>query len=82
MYELVDSTEPGAKVGVRKIGDPLAPLFTPQCITNLENVVIQGSGTWGTKGAVVWRDGQYQPNQMATKSSKIENEENFFDIVE
>lgn len=29
LFELVDSAEKGAEVGVRRIDDPLAPLFTP-----------------------------------------------------
>jgi hypothetical protein len=52
-YEVVDSTEPGAKVGIRRINDPLGEVFTANDIMELENYLIEGEnkGVWGTSGS-------------------------------
>jgi len=36
-YEVVDSTEPGAKVGIRRKNDPMGEIFTADDIMELEN---------------------------------------------
>jgi len=52
-YEVVDSTEPGAKVGIRRKNDPMGEIFTADDIMELENYLIEGDnkGVWGTRGA-------------------------------
>jgi hypothetical protein len=52
-YEVVDSAEPGAIVGVRRKGDPDGKVFTPQDQMKLQNPLIKNEGVWGTKGAVI-----------------------------
>ena len=45
--------EAGAVVGIKRIDDPHAPIFTLKDMASLENPVICGKGEWGTKGAVI-----------------------------
>ena len=74
-YELVDSNEPGAVVGIRRKGDPENKIFTPTDCLALENPSIEGMGVEGTKGAMICRaDGTIIPNLTANKSTPIEEE--------
>lgn len=73
-YELIDGPTPD-KIGVKRIGDPHAKIFGPKDMIKLQNPLVTGMGTWGTKGAVKFKpDGQMVPNNNATISEKIENE--------
>ena len=68
-YEVVDSIEPGAKVGIRRINDPLGKIFTAEDIMELENYLIEGDnkGVWGTRGSCQIDDtGKIIPFKNAT----------------
>lgn len=52
-YELVDSSDPDAIVGIKRKDDPLGRIFTPHDACMLENPCIEGMGISGTKGAMV-----------------------------
>ena len=41
-YDIVDSTEPGAVVGIRRKNDPLGKIYTGKDIAEFENPVISG----------------------------------------
>jgi len=43
-YEVVDSIEPGAVVGIRRKNDPTGRVFTPTDYLRLENYLIDGEG--------------------------------------
>lgn len=43
-YELVDSQEPGAVVGIKRKGDITARVFTPTDFCALQNPVLDGDG--------------------------------------
>lgn len=74
-YELVDSQDPNAKVGVRLKSDPEGKIFGPRELAMLENPVIDGFGAQGTKGAVIIQnDGQIVPNFQANKSTIIDDD--------
>ena len=49
-YELVDSCEPGAKVGVKRKNDPHARLIMPKYVLSLENPNVIGNGVMGSRG--------------------------------
>ena len=74
-YELIDSNEPGAVVGVKRKDDPNGKIFTQDDYIQLENPNI-GKGVMGTNGAVVRKqDGSYIPNTSANKSTPIDPEQ-------
>ena len=74
-YELVDSNQPGAVVGIKRRGDPDDKVFTPMDLLALENPCIEGQGIDGTKGAMILsRDGRIIPNKDPNKSTPIEEE--------
>ena len=50
-YEVVDSTEPGATVGIRRKDDPNGEVFTADDIMELQNPLIENGGVLGTNGA-------------------------------
>ena len=52
-YELIDSTNPDAIVGIKRKDDPLGKIFTPHDMCLMENPCIDGMGISGTKGAMV-----------------------------
>lgn len=52
MYEVVDSQEPGAVVGVRRKDDLTGRIFTPEDYQKLQNPNIKGLGVMNSKGAV------------------------------
>ena len=80
-YDLIDSDEPGAVVGVRRKGDPSGRVFTPADHIALENPALNGKGVLGCKGAVVRTgNGQYGPNPSPCLSTPIENPEKYIDI--
>ena len=80
-YDLIDSDEPGAVVGVRRKGDPSGRVFTPADHIALENPALNGKGVLGCKGAVVQAEnGQYGPNPSPCLSTPIENPEKYIDI--
>ena len=51
-------------------------------MASLENPVICGLGEWGTKGAVLINEMQLLPNKNPTRSTLIEDEEKFYDIID
>jgi len=53
-YEVVDSTEPGAEVGVRRKSDPEGKVYTFKDILELPNPVISKPGMLGSKGAIIY----------------------------
>ena len=53
MFELVDSSDPDAVVGIKRKDDPQAKVFTPHDLALLENPLVIGPGVSGTKGALV-----------------------------
>ena len=53
-YEVVDSLDPNAVVGIRRKNDPLGKIFTSKDIAELENPVISGNGEEGSKGAMIY----------------------------
>jgi hypothetical protein len=67
---------------VRRINDPHCGVFTLKDLASLENPVICGKGDMGTKGAVIITDTSYLPNNNASKSNKIEDEEKFYDVID
>ena len=68
-YEIVDSTDPAAQVGIRYKNDPNKYLHTYEDSASLPNPCIQGLGKMGTKGAVLYKDdGTIQPNFEANRS--------------
>lgn len=72
-YELVDSAEPGAQVGVRRKDDPHGRLITPKYVASLENPTVmmhnKGSGILKSNGAVIiGDDGSIKPNKNPVKS--------------
>ena len=66
-YEVIDSTEPNAVVGIRRKADPLGKIFTWKDIAELENPDIDGNGAEGSKGAMIISDDKYIPNQQPNK---------------
>lgn len=52
-YELVDSSDPDAEVGIKRKDDPLGKIFTPHDMSLMENPCIDGMGISGTKGAMI-----------------------------
>ena len=80
-WDLIDSDQPGAVVGVRRKNDPYGEVFTPEDLMALENPIINGMGVMGTKGAVIINsDGVVEPNFNATKSSAYD-EDKYTEIV-
>ena len=55
-YEVVDSLEPNAIVGIRRKNDPLGKVYTVLDIAELENPVISGNGEEGSKGAMIYEN--------------------------
>jgi hypothetical protein len=53
-YEIVDSLDPNAEVGIRRKNDPVGKVFTTKDIMELENPVINGNGEDGSKGAMIY----------------------------
>ena len=71
-FEVVDSQEEGAVVGVRRKNCPDKRIFTPDYVLQFENPSVRGIGISGTKGAVIkTQDGKYIPNNSRTKSQDI-----------
>jgi len=58
-YDVVDSLEPDAIVGIRRKNDPLGKVFTAKDIAEFENPVISGNGEEGSKGAMIYDDDRY-----------------------
>lgn len=80
-YELVDSIVPGAEVGIKRKNDPSGKIFTPADYLMLENYLIDGAGTLGSKGAVIIAsDGTIKPHFTANKTHPIDPEK-YVDIV-
>lgn len=52
-YDLVDSSDSDADVGIKRKDDPLTKVFTPHDMALLENPLILGPGVSGTKGAMI-----------------------------
>ena len=55
-YDLIDSTDPGAEVGVRRKDDPDGKIFGPKDMLMLPNDNVTGLGIWETKGRVCYDD--------------------------
>ena len=82
-YELIDSNEPGAVVGVRRKDDPEGKIFTPQDLLTLPNpLLVNGAGIDGTYGALVQKsigssknsdDGQIQSDHQDSAKKLDEN---------
>lgn len=53
-FEVVDSTEPGAVVGVRRKNDPTGKIWTGKDILQLPNPIVKDGGVMGTYGAVTF----------------------------
>ena len=71
-YELFEGPT-ADEIGIKRIGDPNAKLFTPKDMLKLENPLVRGQGTWGTKGAVKYdENGKIVPNTNATRSEAID----------
>ena len=66
-YEIVDSLEPNAVVGIRRKNDPLGTIFTWRDIVELENPCIAGNGADGTKGAMIYTEDKFIPNRQPNK---------------
>jgi len=74
-YELIDSSDPDAVVGIKRKEDPIAKIFTPHDLALLENPLIAGLGVSGTKGAMISKLGEIaEPYQNANKSTPIEED--------
>jgi hypothetical protein len=74
-YDIIDSSEPGAIVGIKRKDDPDSVIFTPIDLLALENPCIEGQGVDGTKGAMIQsQDGRIIPNLAPNKSTPIEEE--------
>lgn len=52
MFELVDSSDPDAIVGIKRKDDPQGKVFTPHDLALLENPLVIGPGVSRTKGAL------------------------------
>ena len=52
-YEIIDSLDPNAKVGIRRKDEINGKIFGPKEWAMLENPIIDGLGAQGTKGAVI-----------------------------
>jgi len=57
-YDLVDSANPDAVVGIKRKEDPVGKIFTPHDSALLENPLILGAGESGTKGAMISKLGE------------------------
>ena len=57
-YDLVDSADPDAVVGIKRKEDPVGKIFTPHDSALLENPLILGAGESGTKGAMISKLGE------------------------
>jgi hypothetical protein len=69
-YELIDSNEPGAEVGVRRKTDPFGKIYTFKDIAELRNPVISKQGKLGSSGAVIYKEnGVHEPNNNMTESN-------------
>jgi len=55
-YEIVESKDMNAEVGIRQKGDLFGRVYTSRDIAALENPVIGGPGVMGTKGAMILKD--------------------------
>lgn len=74
-YDLIDSTDPDAVVGIRRKGEPDGKIFTSHDMALLENPCIEGLGVSGTKGAMITKQGELAvPHLNANKSTPIEEE--------
>ena len=61
-YDLIDSSEPGAEVGVRRKDDPTGKIFGPKDMLMLPNDNIPTLGVWETKGRCCYDgDGNLMP---------------------
>ena len=58
MFELVDSSDPDAIVGIKRKDDPQGKVFTPNDLALLENPLVIGPGVSGTKGAMISKLGE------------------------
>ena len=61
-YDLIDSVEPGAEVGIRRKDDPNGKIFGPKDMLLLPNDNVLTDGVWETKGRCTYdEDGKIIP---------------------